>query len=237
MQPSTTIIIIGQLFGGCDIMDRLVSGLNLVVASNDLGVRRGNTIVIGATLAIRRHTLLLRLRSRVVLGGAATASRTLGTVVHTGVLSTRLALLLVLVARRSLNVDVGNAATLLVLRQRLVLVGRFGVLRDDVPGVQEAGNITEDGEEDVDERVGAADTALDPDYGMRVSKRYKSAVRRSDAMRYVPGRGGKRTAKRPRKMSAEHMAFVVVEANCLRCSKYENGGGNKNRTIMWLGKE
>lgn len=124
-------------------------------------------VVVGAALAIRRNALLLRLRSRVILGGAAAASRALGAVVHSGVLSAGLGLLLamlLLVAGRSLDIDVGDTAALLVLRQRLVLVGRLGVLCDDVPSVQKAGDVAEDGEEDVDDRVGAANAALDPDW-------------------------------------------------------------------------
>lgn len=62
-----------------------------------------------------------------------------------------------------LDVDVGDAAALAVLRQGLVLVGRLGQLGDDVPGVQDAGDVAEAAEEDVDEGVGAADAALDPD--------------------------------------------------------------------------
>lgn len=56
-----------------------------------------------------------------------------------------------------------RATALGVLVDGLVLVGGLGVLGDDVPGVQEAGDVAEDAEEDVDERVGAADSTLDPD--------------------------------------------------------------------------
>ena len=64
---------------------------------------------------------------------------------------------------RCLDVDVRHASTLAVLRNGLVLVGRLGILRDDVPGVEKTGDVTEDAEEDVDEGVGAADAAFDPD--------------------------------------------------------------------------
>lgn len=43
-----------------------------------------------------------------------------------------------------------------------VVVG-FGVEGDDVPGVQEAGDVAEGAEEDVDEAVGGADAGFDPD--------------------------------------------------------------------------
>lgn len=48
-----------------------------------------------------------------------------------------------------------------VLGQSIVVGLR--VLGDDVPGVQEAGEETETAQGDVDEGVGAADTAFDPD--------------------------------------------------------------------------
>ena len=44
----------------------------------------------------------------------------------------------------------------------LVVVG-FGVEGDDVPGVEEAGDVAEGAEEDVDEAVGGADAGFDPD--------------------------------------------------------------------------
>ena len=43
-----------------------------------------------------------------------------------------------------------------------VIVG-FGVEGDDVPGVEEAGDVAEGAEEDVDEAVGGADAGFDPD--------------------------------------------------------------------------
>lgn len=43
-----------------------------------------------------------------------------------------------------------------------VVVG-FGVEGDDVPGVEEAGDVAEGAEEDVDEAVGGADARFDPD--------------------------------------------------------------------------
>ena len=40
----------------------------------------------------------------------------------------------------------------------------FWVFGDDVPGVQEAGEVAEEAEEDVDEGVGGAEAAFDPDW-------------------------------------------------------------------------
>lgn len=65
---------------------------------------------------------------------------------------------------RSLDVDIGDSAPLAISRERLVLVWWLGVLGDDVPGVQQAGDQAENAEEDVDQGVCAADTAFDPDY-------------------------------------------------------------------------
>lgn len=52
-----------------------------------------------------------------------------------------------------------------VAGQRLVVVVRFGILGDDVPCVQQAGEEAEHAEGDVDDGVGAAEAAFDPDYG------------------------------------------------------------------------
>jgi hypothetical protein len=57
--------------------------------------------------------------------------------------------------------DVVCGAALLVGDLLVVLVG-LGVLEDDVPRVEEAGEHAETAEADVDERVGAADALLDP---------------------------------------------------------------------------
>ena len=61
-----------------------------------------------------------------------------------------------------LHVDISHAARFGVLRDHVVL-GQLGVLGDDVPGVDESGEETETAEEDVDDGVGGAETALDPD--------------------------------------------------------------------------
>ena len=50
----------------------------------------------------------------------------------------------------------------IVDRDALVFIFGFGVERDDVPGVQQAGNVAEGAEEDVDQGVGGADARFDP---------------------------------------------------------------------------
>ena len=45
---------------------------------------------------------------------------------------------------------------------RLVLVHRVGVAGDDIPGVDQAGNVPETAEADVDERIGGAEADFDP---------------------------------------------------------------------------
>ena len=45
----------------------------------------------------------------------------------------------------------------------VLVVVRFRVEGDDVPGVEEAGDVAESAEEDVDEAVGGADARFDPD--------------------------------------------------------------------------
>lgn len=75
-------------------------------------------------------------------------------------------LLLLLLSLRGairLNIDVCDAAAGLGILREDVVGLQLGVLGDDVPGVQEAGDETEHTEEDVDERVGGAEAGLDPD--------------------------------------------------------------------------
>jgi hypothetical protein len=137
-----------------------------VVSCNNIGVRRRNTLIIRAALAVIRDTLLLRRRARragSLLGGA---------VVHVaGVAMVRLWLRLRLLVLRvavlmrawwALDVDVCDAVALTVLGQRLVLVGWLGVLGDEIPCVDEARDVAKTAEEDVNEGVCAAETALDP---------------------------------------------------------------------------
>jgi hypothetical protein len=57
----------------------------------------------------------------------------------------------------------GAAVGALAVGNLLVLLVSLGVLEDDVPGVQEAGEEAETAERKIYERVGAADTLLHPD--------------------------------------------------------------------------
>lgn len=122
------------------------------------------------TIRIVHHTLLLRPRLLLLLRGSR--ATTLRTVVHIPLLSRRLVLLLLATRSMVLNVHIRHTAALAVVRQRFVLVGWLGVFGDDVPCVQQAGDVAEDAEEDVDEGVGAADAALDPDCGRLVENSY-----------------------------------------------------------------
>lgn len=121
-------------------------------------------MIIRAALASICGTLLLRGRSSLARGGGV-----LRAVVHVvaTVLGLRLKLgLLVLslvLALWALDVDVGNTTALAIIRDGLVLVGRLGEFGNDVPGVEETWDVSEDAEQNVDERVCAADSALDPD--------------------------------------------------------------------------
>lgn len=140
-----------------DSYPRLIPRLDLVIAGNDLGVRRGNALRVRAALTRADNAVLLRLGRRAgwrVRGGA---------VVHLALRVLGLWLLAVSAVRR-LHVDVCDAAALAIVGDDLILVGGLGELGDDVPGVQQAGDEAEHAEEDVDERVGAADAAFDPDW-------------------------------------------------------------------------
>lgn len=149
-------------------IEHLILGLNLVVSCDNVGVRRRNSLVVRAALAVVGNTLLLGRRSR-------RAGSVLGAVVHVagvaGVAMVRLGLRLWLLvlrmavlvrAWRALDVDVGDAVALTILRERLVLVGWLGILGNEIPCVNEAGNVAKTAEEDVNEGIGAAETALDP---------------------------------------------------------------------------
>lgn len=132
---------------------RLVA-LHLVVANN-IRIRRRN-LSIRTSLRGPRNTLLLRRlrRHRLVVSSRGCVAGVARAVVH--------AVGLVLVMRR-LDIDVGDSAIFAVAREGFVFVGRLGELGNNVPGVEEAGDVAEDAEEDVDEGVCAADAALDPD--------------------------------------------------------------------------
>ncbi len=191
-----------------------------MVAGNDLGIGRRDTTAVGAALSGARDAVLL-LSLGLVLG--------LGAVVHAALGPGLLLLAVAAGAVGRLDVHVGDAAALAVVGQGFVLVRRLGELGDDVPGVEEAGDEAQAAEEDVDDGVGAADAALDPDCireglvsmyspgSRRCRRRRRSRGLQSALWRgwcdkftgrqYVPGSGGKRMANRPRKMSAEHMAW------------------------------
>jgi len=62
-----------------------------------------------------------------------------------------------------LDVDVCDSAAFAIVGDGLILVGGLGELGDDVPSMEKAGDEAEEAEENVDERVGAADATLDPD--------------------------------------------------------------------------
>ena len=63
------------------------------------------------------------------------------------------------------DVVVGHAAVFVVVRARVDGLVLLRVARDDVPGMDQAREVAEETEEDVDQRVSGAETALDPDYG------------------------------------------------------------------------
>lgn len=72
-----------------------------------------------------------------------------------------------LLARRACvrdHVVCGALAAAFVLGYLAITVVGIGVLQDDVPGVEQAGEKAEAAEGDVDERIGGADTAFDPHY-------------------------------------------------------------------------
>lgn len=80
-----------------------------------------------------------------------------------------LRLRMALLRRLLLNVVVGHAATLGVLREFFVC--GVGVGGDDVPGVNQTRKIAKAAKADIDERVRGADAALDPDCGALVLQR------------------------------------------------------------------
>lgn len=136
--------------------------LDLIVAHDDLGVARRRGLVVARPLASVGVVALRRRRG----GAGAVALR--GAVAHVA-LAGRLRLPLAAGPLRPaavlvlLDDDVGHAAVLRVADALVVAVVGLWVLGDDVPGVEEAREKAEDAEEDVDDGVGAADSALDPD--------------------------------------------------------------------------
>lgn len=144
--PSTPFLLLTK---GTDLNGRpvdLVLGLDLVVALDGLGVSRGREArgpIAGALAAILRG------------GGGGGGSAGGGAVVRVaaleGLLGARLLRLLLaagrggLLVRRRLDEDVGHAAALAAVLARdpalvlLVVVGESG---DDVPGVDQAGDLS-----------------------------------------------------------------------------------------------
>lgn len=118
-----------------------------------LRIRAALSRVCSALLLRLLRLWRLRRRAGVLLGG--------GAVVHAAGL---LGLWLLAVrAMGRLDIDVCDSATFAIAWDGLVLVRWLGELGDDVPGVEKAGDEAEEAEEDVDEGVGAAEAALDPD--------------------------------------------------------------------------
>lgn len=64
----------------------------------------------------------------------------------------------------AVDVVIGDVTVLTaVAGEGLIVVARFRVGGDDVPGVQQARHIPQQAEPDIDQRVGRAETAFDPD--------------------------------------------------------------------------
>lgn len=115
---------------------------------DNFGVRWGNPVA-----AAPRHVRLL----------ASLALCSVRTVVHTAVRA-----ILWVIARLS-NIDVSHAATFAIILDGFVLVGRLGELGNDVPRVQKTRDESQNAKENVDERIGAANTTLYP-YYLRVNQ-------------------------------------------------------------------
>jgi hypothetical protein len=135
-----------------------------------------------------------------------------------------------------LNIVVCHTTTLGFLFD--LLVCRIGVTGDDVPGVDETREEAQAAESDVDERVGRAETALDPYCKLLVTVWSRvhvplvhaarmggctACVEKRGCGRDSPARGGKRMARKPRKISLPHMLFVfgvclvdVIDGVCAR---------------------
>jgi len=109
-------------------------------------------VVRAAALAVVRDALLLGC-------GMRRAGSVLSTVVHVaGVARVGLGLRLGLLVVRAvlvrtwwaLDVDIGDAVALAILGQRLIFVGWLGIFGDEVPCVDEAGNVAKTAEQNVD---------------------------------------------------------------------------------------
>ena len=95
----------------------------------------------------------------------------------------------IVVRHRTVGRGVGMCSSFVVLHPLIVVC--IGVLQNDVEGVEEAGEEAEAAKGDVDERVGAADAALDPDCDtVSFSSPVWIACRQfgtCDSLRWVPG--------------------------------------------------
>lgn len=151
-------------FVGPSILPSLI--LDLVVAHDDLSITWRGLVVARALASV--GVALLRRGGR---AGVAVAAALRCAVAHVS-LAGGLGLLALaagplgpaaLVVLR--DDDVGDAAVLRVADPLVVAVVGLGELGDNVPGVEEAREEAEDAQEDVDDRVGAANSTLDPDCG------------------------------------------------------------------------
>lgn len=121
--------------------------LDLVVAlSHNSGVAGWRGAVAATLAAVSMLLLLAR-----VAGGAV--AEVVVVLLGLGLALVRAGLLLGLTSV-AVDEDVGHAAALAVmLREGVVFAGGLGVLDNDVPGVDEAGDEAEDAEENVDDGV------------------------------------------------------------------------------------
>lgn len=150
--------------------------LDLVIPGDHLGVAGGRrATVTGPNTGILRLVLVLvllvLLGGRVGRGGRGRGGgRMVGAVVHVGLGRAGLVVEVgvlrhwhALLPPVGVDEDVDAAVAALGIVQALVLVVGLGVFGDDVPGMEEAGQIAEGGEEDVDEGIRRAQPALYPD--------------------------------------------------------------------------
>ena len=89
----------------------------------------------------------------------------------------------------------------------LVSVRWVRVAGDDVPGMDEAGEVAEAAEGDIDEGVGGTETDFDPYCWSGKCQQCGWSRQRN---RDVPAIGGKRTAIRARKMSPQDIVAVLL---------------------------
>ena len=90
----------------------------------------------------------------------------------------------------------------------LVFTHWVRVAGDDVPGVDEAGDVAEAAEGDIDERVGGTEADFDPYWW---SGNVSNVVGPGSEIENVPAIGGKRTAIRARKMSQQDIVTVLLK--------------------------